>query len=331
MIEPGAVLDVAALGITIEIRETAASTGGELVEFDVVGRARGFLTRAHVHELQSERHEVIEGSMRLVVDGRSHVLGPGESMEVPAGASHRQLPADGSAGSGRVRVQLRPAGRTEEFLARLAELSAAGEVNRWGFPRPVAAAGLVRDFGDEGHASWPPVGVQRAFARLLLRPAREYAFVDEWDVAAPPAAVFAALSDAGSYPEWWRPVYLDVESGGAPAVGTSSRQHFKGRLPYHLRTRSTITRLEPPHVLEADVEGDLRGHGRWTLTPAGPGTHVRFDWTVHADRALLRLLSPLLRPAFRWNHAWAIARAREGLEPYARGLSAGRGVVYPTS
>ena len=219
-------------------------------------------------------------------------------------------------------MQLRPAGRTEEFLARLAELSAAGKFNRWGFPGPLAAARLVRDFGDEGHASWPPVRVQRAAARLLLRPAREYAFVDEWDVAAPPAAVFSALSDARSYPVWWRPVYLDVESGGAPAVGTTSRQHFKGRLPYHLRTRSTITRFEPPYVLEAEVEGDLRGHGRWTLTPAPFGTRVRFDWTVHADRALLRLLSPLLRPAFRWNHAWAIARAREGLEPYARELAA---------
>src|SRR5688572_8939786 len=124
-IEPGAVLDVRALGITLEIRETAASTGGELVEFDVVGRARGFLVQAHVHELQTERHEVISGSMWLVVDGRTHLLGPGEAMEVPAGASHRQLPGDGD-GDGRVRVQLRPAGRTEEFLARLASLSDAG-------------------------------------------------------------------------------------------------------------------------------------------------------------------------------------------------------------
>jgi mannose-6-phosphate isomerase-like protein (cupin superfamily) len=321
MIEPGAVLDVSALGITIEIRETAASTGGELVDFDVVGRARGFLTQAHVHELQSERHEVISGSMRLVVDGREVVLGPGESTEVPAGSSHRQIPGDGD-GAGRVRLQLRPAGHTEDFLARLAELSAAGRFNRWGFPRPLAAAELVRDFGDEGHAAWPPVRVQRALARALLRPAREYAFVDEWDVAAPAGAVFEALADARSYPVWWRPVYLDVESGGAPAVGTTSRQHFKGRLPYHLRTRSTITRHEPPDVLEARVDGDLSGRGRWTLTPTPSGTHVRFDWTVHADRALLRLLSPLLRPAFRWNHAWAIARAREGLEPYARGLAA---------
>ena len=39
---------------------------------------------------------------------------------------------------------------------------------------------------------------------------------------------------------------------------------------------------------------------------------------MFADKPLLRTLTPVLRPAFRWNHAWAIARAIEGLEPYAR-------------
>ena len=37
-----------------------------------------------------------------------------------------------------------------------------------------------------------------------------------------------------------------------------------------------------------------------------------------ADRKLLRTLTPVLRPAFRANHNWAIARAMEGLEPYAQ-------------
>ena len=82
-------------------------------------------------------------------------------------------------------------------------------------------------------------------------------------------------------------------------------------------------RLESPRIVEAEVEGDLSGHGLWTLTPTSSGgTHVRFDWRVHADRWLLRVLSPLLRPAFRWNHNWAIARAMEGLEPYAQRAAA---------
>jgi hypothetical protein len=97
-----------------------------------------------------------------------------------------------------------------------------------------------------------------------------------------------------------------------------SRQHFKGRLPYTLRITSTVTRLERPTEVEADVEGDLSGHGHWTLTESRGRVHVRFDWRVNADRAFIRLLTPMLRPLFRWNHDWAIARAMEGLEPYAR-------------
>ncbi|MGH2946911.1 MAG: SRPBCC family protein [Solirubrobacteraceae bacterium] len=311
MVKPGDVLEVAALGVHVEIRQVAE----ELLEFDVIGRARGILTQAHVHETQVERHEVVEGSLRLVIGGREHLLGPGDAMEVPAGAAHRQIPGRGE---GRVRVQLRPAGDTAAFLERLAELSSNGGINRWGFPRPRAAAAIVTDFGDGSHAAWPSVPVQRALARAIQRAtSREYVFVDEWDVAAAREVVFEALADARTYPHWWRPVYIDVEAEGEPAVGSVSRQHFKGRLPYHLRTRSTIATLEPPRIVSGEVDGDLRGRGTWTLTETERGTHVRFDWRVHADRRLLRLLTPVLRPALRWNHAWAIRRAIEGLEPYA--------------
>jgi uncharacterized protein YndB with AHSA1/START domain len=148
--------------------------------------------------------------------------------------------------------------------------------------------------------------------------AAEYVFVDEWDVDAPQQAVFDALADARTYPTWWRPTYREVEADGPPAVGCSSRHKFKAKLPYTLSTVSTIVRLDPPSAFEVEVDGDLRGHGVWTLTTTSDKVHVRFDWRVHADRALLRILTPVLRPLFRWNHNVAIERAMVGLEPYAR-------------
>jgi uncharacterized protein YndB with AHSA1/START domain len=148
--------------------------------------------------------------------------------------------------------------------------------------------------------------------------AKEYVFIDEWDVEAPQQAVFDALADSTTYPQWWKPVYIDVESDGPPEVGRTSKQHFKGRLPYTLRTSSEIVRYERPREFEVSVVGDLTGRGTWTLTPSDGKVHVRFDWRVIADRPLLRYLTPVLRPAFRWNHNWAIKRAIEGLEPYAR-------------
>lgn len=148
--------------------------------------------------------------------------------------------------------------------------------------------------------------------------AKEYVFIDEWDVDAPQEAVFEALADSATYPKWWTPVYIDVEAGGPPGVGRISKQHFKGRLPYTLRTTSEIIRYEPPHEFEVSVVGDLTGRGVWTLTPSNGAVHIRFDWRVIADRPLLRFLTPLLRPLFRWNHSWSIKRAIEGLAPYAR-------------
>jgi uncharacterized protein YndB with AHSA1/START domain len=263
-----------------------------------------------------------------VRDGE-HLLLPGDAYEVPPGTPHRQLSlGDG----GTVRISIRPAASTEALIERLAALSREGRLTRGGWPRPTAAAELVRDFYGDGGGTRPPAAVQRVMAagilagagagravrRRLAAASGEYVFVDEWDVAAPPHAVFDALADARTYPVWWTPVYLDVDAGGPPALGVESRQHFKGRLPYHLNIRSTITRLEPPHIVQGDVDGDLRGRGTWSLTPTAGGTHVRFDWRVYADRPLLRVLTPVLRPLFRWNHKWAIARAMDGLEPYAR-------------
>jgi uncharacterized protein YndB with AHSA1/START domain len=151
--------------------------------------------------------------------------------------------------------------------------------------------------------------------------ANEYVFVDEWDVAAPQDAVFRALTDARTYPEWWTPVYLEVEGDCEPAVGCTTKQHFKGRLPYTLWITSEIVAYNPPNSFATQVVGDLTGSGQWALTPRNGGVHIRWDWTVLADRPLLRYLTPVFRPIFRYNHNWSVQRAIEGLEPYLRARS----------
>jgi uncharacterized protein YndB with AHSA1/START domain/mannose-6-phosphate isomerase-like protein (cupin superfamily) len=330
MAQADEVLDISALGARVVLRPTGSHAEAGDLTFDVIGRPRGFVAQPHVHTGQVERFEVLSGAMLLILHRRRHILRPGSRMEVPAGAAHRQLPS--GPGDAHVRVTVSPAGRTEEFLRRLAALSRDGRFTRQGFPSPVAAAHLILDFADTGHAAFPPLAMQRLLASGILATAglwREYAFVDEWEVAAPAAAVYEALADTRTYPDWWRPVYLSVVADGPPAIGTESHQHFKGRLPYHLRTRSRITRLEPERMIEADVEGDLRGHGVWTVTPTATGSHIRFEWSVHADRRLLRVLTPLMRPALRANHRWAIAHAIRGLEPYLARLPSTAATTMP--
>ncbi|HWT23239.1 MAG TPA: SRPBCC family protein [Solirubrobacteraceae bacterium] len=321
MLKSGDVLEIPALGVRIEFRRTAAETGGEYTEFDVVGRPRGFLVQPHVHGRTTERMEVLEGSLAMTMNGRTQILAPGESISTPPGTPHRHVGA--GKGSGRVRIEHRPAGRFEDFAQDLARMDRNGEISRIGLPKPVPGARFILEYMEDARGASPPPRVQRAVARTILRIAgqasNEYVFVDEWDVDAPVDAVHAAVGDAATYPDWWRPTYLDVRPEGERGVGQVVHHHFRGPLPYTLKATTRTTRYEPPNLVETTVEGDLRGTGIWTLTPAPDGrTHVRFDWRVAADRPFLRVLTPVLRPAFRWNHNWAIARAQDGLEPYAR-------------
>jgi mannose-6-phosphate isomerase-like protein (cupin superfamily) len=162
--EPGTVLDVSALGFTLEVIATAATTDGAYFEFDAVGKGRGIVAQPHVHERQTERFEVIEGALRLDLDGVAHHLGPGATMTVPPGSRHRQR----NDGPSRVRIRHEPAGESEAFFVRLAELSQSGGYDRFGMPKPKPGARMIRDFPEQ-RSALVPVGVQRALSRLLLR------------------------------------------------------------------------------------------------------------------------------------------------------------------
>ena len=155
--------------------------------------------------------------------------------------------------------------------------------------------------------------------------ARQYVFGDEWDVNAPQDQVFDVLVDPRTYPEWWMPPYVAGESDGPPEPGSVTRVKFKSKLPFVFNATSRLVRVDRPNEFESEVDGDLRGVAVWKLTPSDGKVHVVFDWRVFADRPLIRYLSPLLRPLFRWNHRMAMRQAKRNLEPYVRrraGLSA---------
>ena len=167
MAKPGEVLEIPSLGVRIEFRTTTEGSGGELLEFELAGRPRGFITQAHVHPEQDEWHEVVEGRLRMKVGPLETILTPGERYDTPAGTAH----AHTAAGDGevRLRVGIRPARRTEAWLERLAAMDRAGELTRAGWPRPVAGARLFHDFPGEAHAAGPPPHVQQRLAETVLR------------------------------------------------------------------------------------------------------------------------------------------------------------------
>jgi quercetin dioxygenase-like cupin family protein len=164
-VRPGQTLENPVTGERFTFLHTAASTGGELLAFELGLRPGGAVPLPHVHPIQTERFEVLEGQMRFRLGWRHVVAGPGEVVEVAPGVVH------GFANAGedevRVLVEVRPALRMERMFGEVVELAEAGRMTRRGLPRsPLVLARLARRYDQEAHAPLVTVRLQR----LLLAP-----------------------------------------------------------------------------------------------------------------------------------------------------------------
>jgi hypothetical protein len=147
--------------------------------------------------------------------------------------------------------------------------------------------------------------------------ANEYQFLTEWRVAAPRPLIYDILRAGKEYPRWWPDVYLNAEltpSGRADGLGDRVALHTKGWLPYTLRWTAISESFDEPRRIEIRAEGDFVGRGIWQLEEDGAETYITFDWRLRADKPLLRWLSPVLKPLFKWNHRWAMATGLKRLQ-----------------
>lgn len=131
-----------------------------------------------------------------------------------------------------------------------------------------------------------------------------YHFVTRWRVKARAEEVYDIISQPLDYPRWWPAVYLEVREG----AGRRFQVHSKGWLPYTLRWEFGTAEAISPRRIVIEVAGDFDGRGVWSFTQDGEHLDITFDWTVTANKPMLRYLSPVLRPAFEANHRWAMAQ-----------------------
>ncbi len=175
MIKPGQTLENPVTGERFTFTDTAATTDGELLAFELGLRPGGAVPIPHVHPIQTERFEVVEGLMRFRVGLRRRFAGPGEVVEVAPGVLHSFANAGDE--EARVRVEVRPALAMEEMLAEVVAMAEAGLMNRRGMPRRLRdLAALARKYDQEAHAPGLSVGMQRVLlAPLTLSPGRRSA------------------------------------------------------------------------------------------------------------------------------------------------------------
>jgi quercetin dioxygenase-like cupin family protein len=171
MITPGQTLENPVTGERFTFTHTAATTNGELLAFDFALRPGGAVPIPHVHPIQTERFEVLEGQMRFRIGLRTVVAGPGDVIEVAPGVAHAF--ANAGEQEARLRVEVRPALQMEQMFAEVVAMAKAGRMTRRGLPRnPLDLAVLARKYDQEAHAPLMSVGVQRALLAPLVFSAR---------------------------------------------------------------------------------------------------------------------------------------------------------------
>jgi polyketide cyclase/dehydrase/lipid transport protein len=143
----------------------------------------------------------------------------------------------------------------------------------------------------------------------------EYRFLTSWLLDASRERVWEVIHDQKQWPSWWRGVeeVVELDPGDELGVGSLARMTWRSFLPYNLEFQTHTTRIERPHLMEGEVDGELAGIGRWRLYEDDSATAVLYEWNVRTTRAWMNLLAPFARPIFAWNHNWVMARGGEGL------------------
>jgi RND superfamily putative drug exporter len=146
-----------ATGETIEFTATAED-GEDLVRFKWRSMPGGAITE-HIHPHQQERFTIIAGEAHFTIEGKEHVLGPGESIIVPPGVRH----SEGNPGSIAIEgiVELRPALHSKEMHEAFAGLAAEGKTTARGAPKnPLQLGATIWHFRHESRATAPAISVQ---------------------------------------------------------------------------------------------------------------------------------------------------------------------------
>jgi mannose-6-phosphate isomerase-like protein (cupin superfamily) len=171
----GQTLENPASGERITLRQTAADTDGDLLAIDLELPAnRRVPGGLHIHPLQEERFEVIEGTMRFRMGRERIVAGPGELVVVPPGVKHDF--ANVGDQEALVRVEVRPALKMEQLFETAVGLAEQGRTMLGGIPKPLDLALFLEEFEDEVQGAFPPRWLQRVVLAPLAWLARRRGF-----------------------------------------------------------------------------------------------------------------------------------------------------------
>jgi quercetin dioxygenase-like cupin family protein len=161
----GQILDNRVTGERFTFLETAEDTNGELLALELEVTPEGHVPGTHVHPVQEERFEVLEGELTFRKGLSTVVGGAGDVVIVPPGTAHRF--ANSGRKRARVRVEVRPALKMEQLFEVSTALANEGRTLYTGMPKPLELSLFMSHFKDEVEAPIAPKLVRHMMAPLV--------------------------------------------------------------------------------------------------------------------------------------------------------------------
>jgi hypothetical protein len=140
------------------------------------------LRRSGAHApVPDERFEIESGTVAFKLDGEEIVAGPGETVIVPAGSSHKFWNA-GETEAVFV-TEVRPALQFERLLETMFALANDGKTNKKGMPNPLRLAVIANAHFDDVRLPFPPAWMQKVGLAMGAPLGRALGFKPEYDGA----------------------------------------------------------------------------------------------------------------------------------------------------
>jgi quercetin dioxygenase-like cupin family protein len=164
MINPGDTIVNPVTGERIVFHKTSASTNGEFVEIEVFVQPGGVVAAAHVHPYQSERFEILGGTIGMKVGRKKIEARYGDVVTVEPGTAHKFW----NAGDDELHFVcvVRPALQFEQLLETMFALAADGKTNPKGMPNPLRLAVIAKANFDTVRLPLVPAWMQRTALAL---------------------------------------------------------------------------------------------------------------------------------------------------------------------
>jgi len=152
-------------GQTIEFISTSKETHGKLLEMVATWEPHSKEPMEHYHPAQDESFTVLDGILTIAINGRKWALLKGDSIDIPAGATHAMW----NAGSKKAVVtwKVSPALNTEYLLETGMGLASDGKTSKNGMPGILQTTLLARKYRDEFRLNKPPYLLQKILFGLL--------------------------------------------------------------------------------------------------------------------------------------------------------------------